>query len=366
MAVAITLHNEFKNEFLVDVYDKNEFHFKLTHLHRTTTEHPSKYRVKIEKLARNFHFTFKQSNVNFEENFSALFDAEKANIVSTLEVNNSEYEAIVLATGGAGIDPGITPDNFVTLEKMKQPDFWLREYLQFLPAQAAVSIIGGGATGIQLACEIAEFAEKEAHEIQVTMFEAGNRILPAYPEQISAYATTKLQQKQVQLLTNSRFVIFQDNTVSYTTPIGTTIALPSHLVLFVPGVRANPHMFKTNEYGWLADISHLPVFACGDNSEFAGKGLNAKSAQAALRKGRCVARNVAAHFGKGKMAAYDYNELGYFISLGKADAVGWLFFKNNVVTGLPASFMKEAIETQYDLFLAGINTFPEFRLPSLF
>jgi NADH dehydrogenase len=45
------------------------------------------------------------------------------------------------------------------------------------------------------------------------------------------------------------------------------------------------------------------------------------------------------------------------ISLGPDDAVGWLALERNVVGGYPALVVKELVEAQYDLLLAGIDTY---------
>jgi NADH dehydrogenase len=82
------------------------------------------------------------------------------------------------------------------------------------------------------------------------------------------------------------------------------------------------------------------------------------SAQSAVRKGRLVARNILRAAGPVKiMEPYLHRELGYVISMGPSDAIGWLGFESNVVAGLPAGLAKEVIEAQYDLLLTGIDTY---------
>jgi len=54
---------------------------------------------------------------------------------------------------------------------------------------------------------------------------------------------------------------------------------------------------------------------------------------------------------------YLHRDIGYVVSLGPADAIGWLALENNVVTGLAAYTIKEIVEAQYDLLLAGIDTY---------
>jgi NADH dehydrogenase len=87
-------------------------------------------------------------------------------------------------------------------------------------------------------------------------------------------------------------------------------------------------------------------------------GSNAQSAQTALRKGKLAARNILRHAGPVKiLEPYLHQDLGYVIGLGPSDAIGWLGLKGNVVGGLPAVVVKELVEAQYDLLLAGVDTY---------
>jgi NADH dehydrogenase len=43
--------------------------------------------------------------------------------------------------------------------------------------------------------------------------------------------------------------------------------------------------------------------------------------------------------------------------MGPNDAVGWLGLPQNIVAGQPATLIKEIVEAQYDLLLAGLDTF---------
>jgi NADH dehydrogenase len=52
-----------------------------------------------------------------------------------------------------------------------------------------------------------------------------------------------------------------------------------------------------------------------------------------------------------------HHDIGYVVSLGSSDAVGWLALEHNVVTGIAAYVIKEIVEAQYDLLLTGIDTY---------
>jgi NADH dehydrogenase len=52
-----------------------------------------------------------------------------------------------------------------------------------------------------------------------------------------------------------------------------------------------------------------------------------------------------------------HQDIGYLLSLGPDDAVGWIGSKSNIVSGLPAFIAKEGIEAQYDLLLKGVDSY---------
>ena len=82
------------------------------------------------------------------------------------------------------------------------------------------------------------------------------------------------------------------------------------------------------------------------------------TAQSAVRKGKLAARNILRHSGTLKLLEpYLHRDLGYVVNLGPADAVGWLALEGNVVSGIPALLIKEVVAAQYDLLLAGIDTY---------
>jgi NADH dehydrogenase len=75
-----------------------------------------------------------------------------------------------------------------------------------------IAIIGGGPTGVELAGAVAELARytlaKDFHRIrpgdtEVLLFEAGDRILPAFPESLTSYAQQRLERLGVKVRVRS-------------------------------------------------------------------------------------------------------------------------------------------------------------------
>jgi len=116
----------------------------------------------------------------------------------------------------------------------------------------------------------------------------------------------------------------------------------------------------TNAFGQvILNQKPLPnIFTADDCSFYNSYGSNTLTAQSAVRKGKLTARNILRHSGILKLLEpYLHREIGYVVSLGSADAVGWLVSEGNLVTGMPALAIKELVEAQYDLLLVGIDTY---------
>jgi len=135
--------------------------------------------------------------------------------------------------------------------------------------------------------------------------------------------------------------------------------LPSKMTLLFLG-KNQENRLSANTFGQvLIDDQPLQsIFTAGDCSNHNSCGSNTMSAQSSVRKGKLAARNILRSSGALKLfEPYLHQDLGYVVSLGPADAVGWLALENNVVGGIPALVIKELVEAQYDLLLTGIDTY---------
>lgn len=150
-----------------------------------------------------------------------------------------------------------------------------------------------------------------------------------------------------------------DHVVLESAETGDLSELDSHLTLLFIGKSVGLRL-HANFFGQVvADGEVLDrIFTAGDCSYYRSLGSNAMTAQSAVRKGKLAARNILRHSGLVKLLEpYLHRDLGYLISLGPQDSVGWLVSERNVVAGFPAAVVKELVEAQYDLLLAGIDTY---------
>ena len=149
-----------------------------------------------------------------------------------------------------------------------------------LQALLTFILVGGGTAGVEMAGTIAEMARMAlAHDFRhidprsarIVLFEAAPRILPGYPEQLSARAHQHLEQLGVQVRTNTKV---EDVDASGVVVAGQQIG--SRTVLWTAGVVASPAGqwlgVETDRAGRVKvqpDLSvsgHPNVFAIGDTA----------------------------------------------------------------------------------------------------
>jgi NADH dehydrogenase len=223
-----------------------------------------------------------------------------------------------------------------------------------------ISVIGGGATGIQFLFEIAHFLRRQKIESKLRLIHGMDRVLNPFTAGFSAYTEARMSDLNIDFHPNTYYhgqeagsIFLEENGT------GRNFSLPSTLSLLFLGKKTKT-LFLTNVFGQVM-VERKPlqnIFAAGDCSVYQSFGSDTLTAQSAVRKGKLAARNILRHSGSFQLLEpYLHRDLGYVISLGPADAVGWLALEGNVVGGMPALMIKELVEAQYDLLLTGIDTY---------
>jgi NADH dehydrogenase len=170
------------------------------------------------------------------------------------------YDYLVLAYGSVTNDfgtPGVA-ENCTFLDSHKQADRFRDRLLDHClrvsremtanPASDAhvkIAIVGGGATGVELAAELFNAAEAlgyyglevfDGSRLEVTLIEAGPRILPALPENLAAAAHHELEALGIRVLTNTQ--VTASSAEGMATRQGETIS--ADLQVWAAGVKAAP------------------------------------------------------------------------------------------------------------------------------
>lgn len=210
------------------------------------------------------------------------------------------------------------------------------------PGQVRIVIIGGGATGVELAAELREASVVHSRygfrrldpqrDVQITLIEGADRILAPLPEKVSQAATTLLKERHVAVETRCR--------VARITPTQVEDAggrvFPADLVVWAAGIKA-PEMLTTlglptNRSGQLEVEPTLRVkgqsdiFALGDCAACptASGGWVPPRAQAAHQQASHLYQTLMARaMGRPERnGSYVYRDHGSLVSVGTQTSVG--------------------------------------------
>jgi NADH dehydrogenase len=224
----------------------------------------------------------------------------------------------------------------------------------------SISVIGGGATGIQFLFEIAHFLKRYQIGCNLRLVHGEKRVLNQFPIGFSTYTQSKMTELGIEFFPDTRYLGQQEEQILLGDNLtGREFTMPSSIsFLFIGKKLETP--FSANIFGQVVvEGTALPnIFAAGDCSVYRAPGSNTMTAQSAVRKGMLTARNILRHSGALRLLEpYLHRDLGYVVSLGPMDAIGWLALEGNAVGGVPALIIKELVEAQYDLLLTGLDTY---------
>jgi len=209
--------------------------------------------------ARKHHYEFQLGRMsgldraNREIVIAPFHDEEGHEVVPERRI---QYDTLVIAVGSTANDFG-TPgaqDHCLFLDSLRQArrfhnlllNAFLRKNHEAHQGQAHrlnISIIGAGATGVELAAEL-RLASRELptygmnhlqpSDIAINVIEAADRILPALPARLSAGATRELQRQNIQVLTGQPVSEIRED--SLVMKDGTE--LPSEMTIWAAGIKA--------------------------------------------------------------------------------------------------------------------------------
>ncbi len=342
--------------------DAGADHCKITNLHKTFQHPLEKFTVSYVELAEKFHFTFHQHRLDFSEQDLAGWHQQQK---LPLPEADLPFDWLVVATGAAPIQLYEGATGFGQNELRSGQGGSLLESLLETESEEPlqVSVVGGGATGVQVLFELHEQLRRHRIPNTLRLIDQAQRLVPNLPEGAHKYIVKKLRRAGIDYLPGTNYLGHTDAKIQLQ-ELSTEreFDLPCQQTLLFPGVSAAPSSLKANAYGQVVSKGEVlaNILSAGDCSTFDSSGLNSLTAQAAVRKGKLVARNILQLKDGNKPHRYSYQEKGYLVSLGALDAIGWIGLRCNLAKGFPASVIKDAMETQYDLFLNGVDTYLDF------
>ena len=213
-------------------------------------------------------------------------------------------------------------------------------------------IVGGGATGVELAGALGEIASRtlknefrsiDPKEAQILILDGSPRLLTSYPEDLSARAEESLLRLGVRVRTGVRVEDVQSDGVTFKDTAGKAEHLPTRTVLWAGGVHAGDFGdvlaqrtgAERDREGRLKVRPDLAIpgfpeiFVIGDLAEIAGadgKPLPGV-AQVAMQGGAYAARVISARAqGRAQeLPAFRYHDRGDIAVIGRAAAVARIF-----------------------------------------
>ena len=216
------------------------------------------------------------------------------------------YDTLVLAIGSEttflGI-PGMQARSFgiKTLEEISTFHEHLKhEMIKDHHLDKNYVIVGGGATGVELAGVIAPYIARVAREhmlrrakVHVTLVEAQDRLLPAHSLTASRIAKRRLEKLGVKVLLDTKVKSFNKTHIMLDDK-----KIPTKTVIWTAGVKNNALFGEYPEYFTLAPGGRVQVnpyleayrdiYVLGDNADMPGSG----TAPAALHMGAFLARHL--------------------------------------------------------------------------
>ncbi|KPF74737.1 NADH dehydrogenase [alpha proteobacterium AAP81b] len=300
-------------------------------------------------------------------------DAQQIVVAPILDDDGSEvvarhrirYDYLVLAIGSVSNDfgtPGVR-EHCLALDSRREADRFRRKLLnQCLrvsrqlsvdpqaDAYARVAIVGGGATGVELAAELYSAADAlgyyglevfDGKRLQVTLIEAGPRILPMLPEKLAQAATAELENLGVRVLTATQVTAATADAIH--TKSGEII--PADLMVWAAGVKGADLLkeiagLETTRNNTLVVRPTMQttrddrIFAIGDCAHYVPEGETRPippRAQAAHQMAETAYHNLRALIDGKPLKPFRYQDKGSLVSLARYSTVGSLM--GNLVGG---------------------------------
>lgn len=263
------------------------------------------------------------------------------------------YDYLVMALGSVSNDfgtPGVA-EHCHFIDSPQQAKAFQRDmintFLRYTDpnlrqhTQLTIGIVGGGATGVELAAELFDASRMlnaygvtaEDHQtISVHLIEAAPRLLPGLSERISQTVKTELESLGVTVHTDTAIKEAQ----AHRLVTGDNEVIRTDINVWAAGIKAPPFLaalgLTTNKKNQievnttLQSVDDEKVFALGDCASCPMEESSSvpPRAQAAHQQAKLLAKNLVNQLEGKPLANFRYRDHGSLVSLARFDAVGSL------------------------------------------
>lgn len=261
------------------------------------------------------------------------------------------YDYLVMAIGSVSNDfgtPGVaehchfidSPEQAKAFQRdmintfLRYTDPNLRQHTQL-----TIGIVGGGATGVELAAELFDASRMlnaygvtslDNQQISVHLLEAAPRLLPGLSERVSQTVKTELESMGVTVHTNTAVKEAQ----AHQLVTGNDEEIKTDINVWAAGIKAPPFLaelgLSTNKKNQIEVNSTLQsvdddkIFALGDcaSCPMGEDSSVPPRAQAAHQQAKLLAKNLVNQLEGKPLVDFRYRDHGSLVSLARYDAVG--------------------------------------------
>ncbi len=323
---------------------------------------------------------------------------EQNNLLS--KERNISYDTLVVAVGSVSNDFGVAGVNehCLYLDTTQQAENFhkrlVRTYTQIFSSDQSVkdpelhiSIIGAGATGVELAAQLRQIADlldtygdvtEHSMRLNVRIVEGADRILPALPENLSVATAKQLKKLGVEIYTSEVVTEINENAVH--TKSGKVI--PSNISVWAAGIKAPALLQHTNGLE-LNKINQLLVkdtlqttlddniFAIGDCAAciWEGEKYVPPRAQSAHQQATLLVKSIRNRLKGDPLPVFEYRDYGSLVSLGSYSTVGNLMgnvIKTVRIEGFLARLVYLSLYKMHQVSLFGYVRTALFTLSNIF
>ncbi|CAI3941069.1 FAD-containing subunit (Ndh) (PDB:5NA4) [Commensalibacter communis] len=330
--------------------DKNEFHTWKPMLHTFAAGSAS-----LQEQGMSFLIQAKRHNFTFQPGEVSSIDTEAKEITLAPYIDQYgdeilpkrcvSYDYLVIALGSKANDfntKGVNEHAYTIDDVGYALEFHhdLKKYIMqstILHTKHHVVIVGAGATGIELAGEIAEMLQQASQytdhdfnkHIDLTVIQSGDRVLPGFQKNISKSVQKTMDDIGVKTLLSTRVTeVTKDHVV-----LDSGDTLPADQVVWTTGIKAidvegdiantersKNAQFVTDEQFRL--LNHDDIFVIGDCSSRQKNPL-APTAQVARQQAIYLSANFVKLINKdSNIPAFVYKDYGSLISVGRYGSFG--------------------------------------------
>ncbi len=345
-------------------------------------------------LARTHHFTFRLGRMD-----GLSRDKKEVYLEATRDEHGEEllprqsipYDTLVIALGSQTNDfgtPGAREHSIMLDSPVAAERFNQRLINCCLRAQAngkgagegrfTVTIIGGGATGVELSAELhmttkilSNYGLANFHpqkDLKIVIVDAAPRLLQMLPERLSDAVARELRTIDIEIHTNEKVVEVSKEGVK----MASGKFIPSGIVVWSAGIKAPDFMkdldgLETNRINQLIVQRSLQstrdpaIFAMGDCSacpQGDGKPGVPAAAQAAHQQASMLSKSLTRMLQGKALLEFSYQDHGSLVSLGDYSTVGSLMGAlasgSVFIEGKIAKWMYWSLHKQHQIAVNGL------------